>query len=411
MLVAIVVFLAIAACFEGAETSLLSMSEVRLQTLIKKGDRRAITVAKLRSNVRTLLGTLLLGQTVCDISAASLATLVAHDAFGDSGVAIETVVLTIIVLIFVNLIPKSHAANNPERWALASAPPVHALMVLLRPLTIVVDRFVSIFVGTKGMEALITEEEIRTMTHLGVKSGGVESGEKELIERVFLLNDITASDVLTPKEIMVALDGDKPLTDALPLINSSKFTRYPVWSGNRENIIGIVHVKNLFERLSSSSTNTLAQTPLREFTTPITFVAETELVDDLFRLFKKNRIHMAIVVDKDQHLIGLVTHEDLLEELVGEISDESDVDEHFIKRIDKRTILVHGDTDIPDVNRFFNTRIEQTDERTIGRLLWKQAGKMPKQGQSVNIAEGLIAIPEQMSRGRILRVRLVKEKI
>ncbi len=408
MLTAIIFFLAAAACFEGAETSLLSINEVRLQTLIKKGDHRALIVGKLRSNVRTLLGTLLLGQTVCDIAAASLATLVAHNAFGDSGVAGETVVLTIIVLIFVNLIPKAHAANNPEPWALRVARPVSVLMTVLHPAIAVIDRFVSLFVEGRGVQAMITEEEIRTMIHLGVKSGGMERGEKELIERVFLLNDITAGDILTPKEIMVTLDADKSIIDALPFVNSSKFSRFPLWSGDKENIVGIVNIKNLFERLSSSTPNELLQTPLRELATSPTFILETDLVDDLFRSFKKNRIHMAIVVDNERRLVGLVTHEDLLEELVGEISDESDVDEHLIKRIDKLTILAHGDTDIPDINRFFNSRIESGDERTIGRLVQKKAGKLPKQGQSVTIADGLTAVIEQASHSRILRVRLVK---
>ncbi len=404
MLIAIVFFLAVAACFEGAETSLLSIGEVRLQTLVKRGDRRAAVAAKLRSNVRTLLGTLLLGQTVCDIAAASLATLVAHDLMGDSGVAIETVVMTTVVLIFVNLIPKSHAANHVEWWALTVARPVHTLTVVLRPLIALIDRFVALFVKSKGAEAVVTEEEIKTMTYLGVKTGAVESGEKELIERVFLLNDITANDVLTPKEFMICLDARKPLADAIAVINSHGFSRYPVYDGTPDVIVGIVHIKDLIAKMAAPA----EPLTLRDVMAAPVFVKETELVDDLFRDMKRRRTHMAIVVNGEKAVVGLVTLEDLLEELVGEISDESDVDENVIKRVDKHTIIAHGDTDIPDINRFFNTKIEQGEERTIGRLVRKKAGKATKQGQPVMVADGLMAVVEQVSRGRILRVRLIK---
>lgn len=405
-LLLIILCLAVAACFEGAETSLLSMSEVRVQTLVKNGDARAATIARLRQNVRTLLGTLLMGQTVCDIAAASLATLVAHDALGENGVAIETVVMTVIVLIFVNLIPKSHAANNIERWALASARPVYGLTVVLGPVVGLIDRFVALFVRTKGAEALVTEEEIRTMTRMGVRAGAVEPGEKELIERVFLFNDITASDVMSPREIVVGLDASSTVGAALQAVNAQKYSRYPVYDGAPDNIVGIVHIKDLLTRLSEPGA--LENQRVREFMSPPVLVSETALTDDLFRELKRQRVHMAVVVNAQKAVVGIVTLEDLLEELVGEISDESDIDEHVIKRIDKHSILVHGDTDIPDVNRFFNTKIDAGEDRTVGRLVRRKAGKTPKQGQPVMVAEGLMAVVEQINRGRILKVRLIK---
>ena len=402
----IVIFLAVAAVFEGAETSLISMGEVRLQTLMKQGDTRAITVINLRKNVRTLLGTLLMGQTVCDIAAASLATLLAHNALGERGVAVETVVMTIIVLIFVNLIPKSHAANHIEKWALTVAKPVYALTVALGPLVGLIDRFVGLFVKSKGAEAVITEEEIRTMTMMGVSTGAVEHGEKELIERVFLFNDITAGDVMTPREVMVNLDARKPLSDALAVMNSHKYSRYPVYDSATDAIVGIVHIKDVLAH--AIEPGALERMTIRDVMSPAVFVPESMLIDDLFRELKRQRVHMAVLISADKALVGLVTLEDLLEELVGEISDESDVDEHVIKRLDKHTVLVHGDTDIPDINRFFNTRIDPGEERTVGRLVRRKAGRVPKQGQPVLIDDGLMAVVEQINRGRILKVKLIK---
>ncbi len=405
-LIAVFLLLCVSAGFEGAETALFSVSDIRIHTLTKNGNHAAAIVGRLKGNVRRLLGTLLLGQTVCDIGAASLATLIAHDLSGNYAVALETGLMTVIVLIFVNLIPKSHAAHASEKWALAAARPVLFLTFVLGPVVSGLDKLASLFVPSGATGTLVTEEEIRTMTRMGVSTGAVESGEKELIERVFLFNDITASDVLTPKEIMVSLDADKPLGEALTAINSQKFSRYPVHEGARDAVVGVVHIKDLLSRVSEPGA--LASLKVRDFMSDPVFVAETALIDDLFREFKRKRVHLAIVINENKVVVGLVTLEDLLEELVGEISDESDVDEYVIKRVDKHTVLVHGDTDIPDINRFFNVRIEAGDFRTIGRLVRSRAGKIPKQGQPVTIGDGIMAVVEQVNRGRILKVRLIK---
>lgn len=404
LIILIITCLVIAAGFEGAETSLLSISEVRLRTLSKKGDRRADTVLKLRSNVRILLGTLLLGQTVCDIVAASLAALFSHGIFGDAGIAAETAIMTVIVLVFVNLIPKSHAAQDQERWALISAYPVFVLTVVLSPLVKLIDRFVSLFVRGNGAATLVTEEEIRTMTLMGVTSGSVERGEKELIDRVFLFNDITANDVLTPREYMVTLDANMPVSEAVSAVDADKYSRYPVLDDNGA-VSGIVHIKDLLGAIAHGRTDgttvgSLAALPV--------MVTDDTLIDDLFRRMKRERVHMAIVENPQNGIVGLITLEDLLEELVGEIADESDIDEYVIKRIDKYTLLVHGDTDIPDVNRFFNTKIDGGDVRTIGRYVRGRAGKSAKPGQPVMIGDNLMAIIEEANRDRVLRVRLIK---
>lgn len=405
-LVVILVLLFIAACFEGAETGMFAVSDVRLQTLAQQGDKRALIVIKLKKNVRRLLGTLLLGQTICDIAAASLATLVAHDISGEWAVAIEAALMTVVVLIFVNLIPKSHAAHSPEKWALRAARAVWLLTLVLGPVVKILDRFASLFVPAGASDTHISEEEIRTMAGMGVTLGVVEGGEKELIERVFLFNDITAADVLTPKELMFTLDAAAKLGDVIDLINSQKFSRYPVYADTKDNIIGVVHIKDVFGHMSDPVE--LTKHVVRDFVSPPVFVSETALIDDLFREFKRKRVHMAIVQNEAGAVVGLVTLEDLLEELVGEIADESDVDENVIKRINKHTVLVHGDTDVPDINRFFNVNIEAGDHRTIGRLVREKAKNVPKQGQPVMVADEVMAVVEQVNRGRIMRVRLIK---
>jgi putative hemolysin len=406
----LIAFLVVSAAFEVAETSLVSVNPVRLHGMVSRGDKRAATVERLRKDMRRVLSALLLAMTLCDIAATAVATILTHDLFGDAAITVETLGLSIVVLIFVRIIPKSYAIGEPERWARRLAVPVAATATVLGPvvaaINVVSRPFLRSVSGAKSLA--VSEEEIKTMANLGVKTGAVESGEKELIERVFLFNDITAGDVFTPKEVMVALDGDKPLTEHLAVMDSSKFSRYPVWSGSKENIVGIVHIKDAFERLSSQAPAELATVPVRDLAQSPVFVAETELIDDLFRLFKKKKVHMAIVTDKDGKLAGLVTLEDLLEELVGEISDESDIDENVFKRVDKHTILVHGDMEIPDVNRFFNVRIPLYERRTIGRLILSKIDGAPKAGRTVVLTDDVAATIEQVSRRRILRVRLSK---
>ena len=402
-------FLVLSACFEVAETALFVASDVRIQILLQKGDERAKIVQKLRNNKRKLISTLLLCMTFCDIAATSIATVMATYYFDDAAVGIAIGVMTLVVLIFVRILPKSYAIRHPEQWSLFFARPVSFLIFIFTPFVILVNAVVNPFLKQWGaaMHTISSEEEIKTIASLGAKTGTLGTEEKELIDRVFLFNNITASDVLTPKEVMLSLDGERTIDEILPIVITAKFSRFPVYLGNDDNIIGIIHIKNIFEKITgtSSSTKTIK---IKDIITPAFFVSETELIDVLFRTFKKMRTHMAIVLNNQQTVVGLVTLEDLLEELVGEISDESDIDEHIIKRIDKYTVLVHGDIEIADVNRFFNTKIDASEERTIGRLLTKINKKTPSTHQQIELAKDVFATIEHVSHRRILRVKLKK---
>lgn len=407
-LVLIASLLLLAACFEGAETAFLSISDVRVQTLVQKKDRRGLLLEELKSNTRTMLGALLLGQTVCDIAAAAIATMMATTLFGDLGVGIVTGVLTTIVLIFVNLIPKTHAARNPERWSLFFVVPAHYLITILGPLVALIDRFVGLFVRGTSDAALVSEEEIKTMAFMGVKTGAIEHGEKELIERVFLFNDITAEDVMTPRINMFLLDGKKTVAEVLPNINVSKYSRFPVYENDKGNIVGVIHIKDILEKVFLGETAP-SELLVKDVALPATFVPETKLIDDLFRDFQKNHVHMAIVVNEYGSVVGLVTLEDLIEELVGEISDESDIDEHVIKRVDKYNVLAHGDVEVQHINRFFNVKIDAPEHKNISWVIHEKLGSVPTEGQTVTIDNTTTAAIEKMENRRIIKVRLTKK--
>jgi len=412
-LILIAFFLFTSAVMSGAEAVFLAVREVRLQTLIKNNDKRAALVSKLRSNMHRLLGVLLLGQVISDVAASSLATITATELFGGVGVGIATGIMTFLVLIFGQLLPKSFGARQPERWAKLLAGPIATLSLAFNPILAVVDLFVTVVLRQelhfKAHEP-VSEEEIKTMAQMGVSAGTLEKGEKELIERVFLFNDITAFDVMTPREGVVFLDGVKPLADALPVINSSGYSRYPVFENEKSNIIGVVHIKDIFNKMSERPAVDLTGIKLKELAEPATFVPKTKPIDDLLREMQKQHLHLAMVVNEYGSIVGIVSFEDLLEELVGEIADESDVDEYTIKRVDKLNIIAHGDVDIKDINRFFNVKIVAPEHKSLGWVILKELGSIPNKGQQIKLADSVTATIEEMINLRINKVRLTKKE-
>lgn len=409
-LVVVIALLLLSAFFSGEEAAFLALSDVRLHTLERKGDKRAAVVIKLKGDLRKLLGTLLLGQTFCDIASSSIATYAATAYFGSWGMGLVTGVLTFAILIVGNLIPKSLAAHNPERWTLGASPILWWIYVLFSPVVGVVDRMVGVFVKSSTAASYVSEDEIKSMATMGMRAGTVKEGEKELIERVFLLNDITAEDVMTPREGMIMLDGNKGVQDVLAVVNATKFSRYPVFENERNNVIGIIHIKDIYAKLTEFQEKPLGEIRVKDVAMPAIFVPETKRLDDLFREFQKHRVHMAMVVNEYGTMVGLVTLEDLIEELVGEISDETDVDEHTIKRVDKFTIVTIGDIELQNVNRFFNANIPEDGHKTLSRAILERLGSIPAEGQKIQLTDTITAVIEQADRRHILKVRLSKRQ-
>jgi putative hemolysin len=406
----LIVLLFLSACFSASETAIFSLGIVRIRTLAQKGNKAAKILEKLRDNPKTLLGALLLGNNVVNMSAGALTTVVAIEQFGNTAVGIATGLITVAIIIFGEFLPKSFAAHHSEWLALALARPVDLLTRVLRPILVVINFLVDrIFRAAPPPTApVFGEDEIKTMAQMGVKAGTLERGEKEMIERVFLFNDVTASDVMTPKEGVIFLDGKKSLADALPLIKSSEFSRYPVFENDKNNIVGTIHLKDIFIRIAENPTVSFSLIAMKDLAEPAAFVPHTKPSDDLLREMQRQHLHMAIVVNEYGSVLGVVTFEDLLEELVGEISDESDVDEHTVKRVDRLNVIAHGDVEIKDLNRFFNTKIQGPPHKSLGWVILKELGSIPTGGQQVKIADGLVATVEEILNLRINKVRLTK---
>ncbi|MDD5251567.1 MAG: hemolysin family protein [Patescibacteria group bacterium] len=407
----VVLLLSVSAVLTGVEAAFLVVSDIRVKTLMHRGDRRALLLHELRSNMHRLLGVILLVQVICDVAASALATVAATKAFGHAGIGVATGVMTVLVLIFGQLVPKTLAARQPERWSLYMAKPMTWLVWLLGPPLVVVEKIVKLVLHREvrfDTEHVISEEEIKTMASLGAEAGTVETEEAEMIKRVFLFNDINASDVMTPKENVVFLDGAHTLAEAMPIIDSNGYSRYPVFGRDKNDIIGIVHIKDVFRRHAENLCQSLGHLRLRDLAEPASFVPHKKHLDDLLRDMQKQHVHMAIVVNEFGSMDGVVTFEDLMEELVGEIADESDVDETTVKRVDRLNIVVHGDAEIKDINRFFNSRLEGPPFKSIAWLVLKELGTLPEKGQRVQLGSQMTATVEEIINHRINRIRLTK---
>lgn len=408
-LIILALLLVLSAFFSSAETALFSLDTIRIQTLIRQGKPGAKLIQKLMDQPQILLGTILIGNNTANISASALTTMIAINLYGDAAVGIAAGLLTLLVLVFSEFMPKSWANRSNERVALMFARPMYTLTIILGPIARLLDRFTNLISPHKGeKKPAIDEEDIKAAADMGVKAGTLEEDEKEMIERVLLFNDITAEDVMTPKEEMELFDGSAMLSDILRSVNEGSFSRYPVYEDDDENVIGVVHIRDILRQVSQSTEDELRGMPLTEICTKTMYVPETKRIDDLLRTFQKKRMHMAMVLNEYGTVVGLVTIEDLLEELVGEISDESDVDEYLIRRIDKRTIVVDGDTQVSDINHFFNTKIQAPPNKTIGRIILEKLGDLPELGQTIQITERIEAVVEDVADRHIQKVRLIK---
>lgn len=309
--------------FSGSETALIRVGRIKARSLLKRGVKGADTVEKLVSEPEALLTTVLIGNNIVNIAASALATSLAIDYFGDLGVGIALGVMTFLILTFGEIVPKTLAVHHAEQFSITVSRPLEILIFVLRPvirILSVITNAVGKMLGLKIPQGkLLSEEEVKTMLDIGEEEGAIEGDEKEMMNGVLKLDYITAKNVMTPKEAMVCLEAHQTLETAIELIKSSGYSRIPVFEGNEDNIVGILYAKDL---LIDGNEYTIS---LKELMKPAYFVPETARVDDLLKEFRKGKFHIAIVVDAEGRTKGLVSLEDLLEEIVGSIYDEYDV--------------------------------------------------------------------------------------
>lgn len=390
--------------FSGAETALVSVSLAKVKTLVKQKKLGSVKLLKLKQKPKTLITTILIGNNLANIAAAALTTKLMIDLFGSNGVAIATGILTLVILVFGEITPKNIAHTYSVKVSLLIAGPIYFLTKLLFPLIFVLNLFTTFIIRASGGKhiPIVTEEELKTMIDMGVEEGEVEKKEREMIENVFELNDITAEEVMTPRIAMFCLDENLSLKDAMQTLAKTPYSRIPIIRSNRDNVIGILYVKDVLKALQKGQKNVKLKTIARE---PY-FIPEDILLNQLFKKFQDKKIHMAVVVDEHGGVAGLITLEDLLEEIVGEIVDETDITPHVILRVDKNNILVDADTELKNINEFFNIKLPGNINETVSKLVLKKLKKIPKKGDKVKIDKNVMITVEEATKNKIHKLKV-----
>jgi Mg2+/Co2+ transporter CorB len=322
-IIVLFVLLLLSGFFSGSETALIRIGRVKARYLLKRGVKGADTVQKLVNEPEAFLTTVLIGNNIVNIAASALATSIAIEYFGDFGVGIAIGVMTFLILTFGEIIPKTFAVQNVERFSIAVSKPLGILIFVLRPVTKVVSVMTNAFGKMLGLKMqqkrLLSEEEVKTFLDIGEEDGAIEEDEKEMINGVLKLDYTTVKNVMTPQEDMVCLEANQSVDSAVELIRRYGYSRIPVFEGTEDNIVGVLYAKDLLINANDSAIS------LKKLMKSAYFVPETARVDNLLKEFREGKFHIAIVADEGGRIKGLVSLEDLLEEIVGSIYDEYDM--------------------------------------------------------------------------------------
>ncbi|MEW8259524.1 MAG: hemolysin family protein, partial [Candidatus Thiodiazotropha taylori] len=383
--------------------ALVSLSMARAEALYKEGRSGAHALYILKKDPSRMLITILIGNNVVNIAASAMATVIATDYFGDSGPGIAVGVLTIVILIFGEITPKSLATRFSERISLAMAPLIYGFMRLIYPLVWLFLQFTNwVQSSTKAMDdPLITESEVITLIEHGEEEGVIDTDEREMIERIFNFNDLKAEDVMTPRRQVFRLDGRRTLRDVLPNMLTTGYSRIPIYTDDPDEIVSVIILRDLIGIIAKGELdvelNELGQEPV--FTSAIT------PIDELIRILKNKSTHLAVVVDEHGAMVGVISLEDMLEELVGEIYDESDEKPDDLLVLDDSNILVKGTAELRVVEEFFSIDIPGKPTDTINRWLLEHTERIPTKDEKFEL-DGLMVRVEDASTRRIHQVIL-----
>ena len=378
-----IVALFLCAMASAAETSFTSISRIKLRNLVEEGDPQAAEIDKLLANPNVFLSTILIVNSVAVIVASSMATVLAIQFSESLGELISTVLSSLVVLIFCEITPKTAAVQNPLRWARVFVGPVKGAAWLLRPLVWSLGTITNLLLRLLGGEIkhrgpFVTEEELRLLVSVGEKEGILEQEETEMIRSIFEFADTTVREVMIPRIDMVTLESDATVDEAIDVALQGGFSRIPVYEESIDNIIGLLYTKDMLRQLREEH-DTL---PIRDFVRPAYFVPETKKLDDLLREIRQKHVHMVIVVDEYGSVAGLVTIEDLVEEIVGDIQDEYDREENLYEQVNENEYVFDAKISIDEFNELMDTDLADEDYDTLGGFLYAQLDKIPIAGDT-----------------------------
>ena len=404
----------LSAFFSGSETALTTSSRPRLHELEKRGDKRARTVLDLKEQPERLIGGILLGNNLVNILASALATTVFLQLFGESGVIWATLVMTALVLVFGEVLPKTYAIVYPERFSLAVASIISVLVRIFGPVVIGVEVIVKNVLSLAGVDLanagniLSPQEETRGAINLHHKEGAVVKNDRDMLGGVLDLSELELSDLMVHRTKMFSIDVDMQNDEIISELLKSGFSRAPVWQHNPDNIIGVLHAKDVLAALQSHKGDA-AKLDVKAICSDAWFVPDTTTVKYQLSAFLRRKSHFALVVDEYGEVMGLVTLEDILEEIVGDIADEHDVISADISREASGSMVVNGSLQIRDLNRANDWELPDEEANTIAGLVIHEAQMIPEKGQAFTF-HGFRFEVAGKKRNQITRLRITPLK-
>jgi CBS domain containing-hemolysin-like protein len=402
----LITMLILCALTSASETALTSVSRIKLKNLVEEGDQKAAEIERILTNPNVFLSAILIFNSVATIVASSLATLLALRFATSWADLVETILLSLVILIFCEITPKTAAVQNPLRWARVLIYPVRGAAWLLHPIIWALSKITNALVHLLGGKAVrhgpfVTEEELRLLVTVGEEEGVLEEAETEMIHSIFEFADTPVREVMIPRIDIVALESDLTVEQAVDQALEGGFSRIPVYEETIDNIIGVLYTKDMLKQMREGH-DTL---PIRNLVRTAYYVPETKKLDDLLREIRQKRVHLVIVIDEYGSVAGLVTIEDLVEEIVGDIQDEYDHEERLYEQVNDHEYTFSAKISIDDFNEIMETKLENEDYDTLGGFLYAQLDKIPVAGDTLTFGNHRFTI--QTTRGRrIVRVQV-----
>jgi Mg2+/Co2+ transporter CorB len=409
-MMAVLICLVISFFFSGSETALTASSRARMHALEKSGDERAKIVNRLQETRERLIGGILIGNNIVNTAAASLTTGVLLTVFGEVGIAYATVVVAAVVIVFSEVLPKTIAINYPDRVALVIARPMSWIVALFGPLTMVIERLVRGILRLLGIKlggpqnVLSAADEIRGQVDLLHREGGVEKNERDMLGGLLDLEDLTVSEVMVHRTKMRTINADLSSEEIVREVLASPYTRLPLWRESQENIVGVLHAKDLLRALDAVGGDA-SKLKVEAIALETWFVPDTTSLKDQLKAFLAKKTHFALVVDEYGEVMGLVTLEDILEEIVGDIKDEHDVSVQGVRPQPDGSVNVDGSVPIRDLNRAMDWNLPDEEATTIAGLVIHEARAIPDAGQAFTF-HGFRFQVLRKSRNRITALRI-----
>jgi gliding motility-associated protein GldE len=411
--IVLICLFACSAFFSGSETALFSIPKFRLRKFREQEARTGRRIAQLLDRPNRLLATLLTGNMIVNVLASAILGVALERVFHQSGFsdfasfALAVIAMTVFILVFGEISPKVFALRNPEKTASFVAPLIEFIELILAPvgrLLLAISGFLLRISGAHRLkiDPFVTEEELETMVSLGERQGLLHREERRMIEGIMDFADTTVKEVLVPRTDIRVLRQDVTVSAALALIRQTGFSRIPVFGQTIDDILGVLYAKDLLLFIANGDT----QKPIRDLLRDAYFVPENKKVAELLNEFRHNRVHCAIVVDEHGGTVGLVTLEDLLEEIVGEIQDERDVDKPLIEKVEPEGILIDARVPLDELTEIIGSELRDQEHESVGGFILSLMGRMPKKGENVK-HDGMTFVVDEVSERRILKVKVI----